>query len=73
MKVVLGLVSLSVFLMTPPDLGPRVTGARMTIANLTSDALKPNKFNATWVTGTHGLRGNLGFIRYFFLFWTIHN
>ena len=70
MEVVLGLVSLSVFLMTPPDLGPRVTGARMTIANLTSDALKPNKFNATWVTGTHNLR-DINY-SYFLLFWTFH-
>jgi len=49
-KVVLGLVTLSVFLMTPPDLGPRVHGARMSIHNLTSDTFKPNNFNATWVS-----------------------
>ena len=50
-KVVLALVTLSVFLMTPEDLGPRVHGIRMTLHNLTSDSLKPNKFNATWLSG----------------------
>ena len=50
-KVVLGLVSLSVFLMTPPDLGPRVHGVRMSLHNITSDSLKPNTLNATWVSG----------------------
>ena len=50
-KVVLGLVSLSVFLMTPPDLGPRVHGVRMSLHNITSDSLQPNTLNATWVSG----------------------
>ena len=50
-KVVLGLVTLSVFLMTPEDLGPRVHGVRMSLNNLTSDSLKPNNFNATWLSG----------------------
>ena len=48
---VLGLVSLSVFLMTPPYTGPRVTGVRISLQNFTSDLFTANTFNATWLSG----------------------
>ena len=50
-SLVLGLVSLSVFLMTPPYTGPRVAGVRMSLHNFTSNIFSANKFNATWISG----------------------
>ena len=48
---VLGLVSLSVFLMTPPYSGPRVTGVRISLDNFTSNIFSTNTFNASWLSG----------------------
>jgi len=45
---VIGLVAFAVFLMTPTDTGPRISGARIKLENFTSGIFNPNKFNATW-------------------------
>ena len=57
---VLGLVSLSVFLMTPPYSGPRVTGVRISLQNFTSDLFTANTFNATWLSGVTSVKYEAG-------------
>lgn len=50
---VIGLVALAVVIMTPPDTGPRVKGARLSIKDITDEKLlKPRSLNGSWV-GDH--------------------
>lgn len=53
---VIGLVALAVVIMTPPDTGPRVRGARLTLADVVDpDRFSPRKLNGTWVSDTEFL------------------
>jgi len=45
---VIGLVALSVVIITPPHTGPRIKGARIALHNFTSGIFSPNSHNATW-------------------------
>ncbi len=51
--VVIGLVALSVVIITPPDQGPRVKGKRLRLAAVIDEVsrLKPRKLNGTWISG----------------------
>ncbi|CAD1480538.1 unnamed protein product, partial [Heterotrigona itama] len=50
---VLTLIVTSVALLTPPDEGPRVRGARITLSEVLSGELTPLFFNGSWVSGQH--------------------
>ncbi|KAF7993846.1 hypothetical protein HCN44_011115 [Aphidius gifuensis] len=50
---VLSLIVTSVVLLTPPDEGPRVRGARLRLSEVLSGELSPPAFNGTWVSGRH--------------------
>merc|ERR1719412_3473398 len=47
----LGLVALSVGIMTPPDRGPRIRGTRIQLSNLSSGIFQPVTLNASWYSG----------------------
>ncbi|XP_046386963.1 inactive dipeptidyl peptidase 10-like isoform X2 [Ischnura elegans] len=47
---VLGLIMFSIVLLSPPDEGPRVSGRKFSISDLTSDRFKLPRFNGTWVS-----------------------
>lgn len=53
---VLGLILFSIFLLSPPDQGPRVNGDKFTIDHITSSLFKITPFNGSWVSGKE--RGN---------------
>ena len=48
---VLSLIVFSIFLLTPPDLGSRIKGQRLTLSDVTGDSLRPRPVNATWISG----------------------
>ena len=48
---VMGLVALSVIIVTPPDPGPRLSGRRIELNDILSGDLKPRYFNGTWISG----------------------
>lgn len=48
---VIGLVALSVVIITPPDPGPRIKGRRIHLMDVLSRSLKPRYFNGTWISG----------------------
>lgn len=48
--VLLG-VAVSVFVMTPPDTGPKVKGMRFSIKQLVDQKLMPRMFNGSWMSG----------------------
>ncbi|XP_076391296.1 dipeptidyl peptidase 10 isoform X3 [Megachile rotundata] len=50
---VLALIVTSVALLTPPDEGPRVQGARLRLSEVLSGELTPLLFNGSWVSGQH--------------------
>nr|XP_033186766.1 dipeptidyl aminopeptidase-like protein 6 isoform X3 [Bombus vancouverensis nearcticus] len=50
---VLTLIVTSVALLTPPDEGPRVRGARIRLSEVLSGELTPLFFNGSWVSGQH--------------------
>ncbi|XP_076766360.1 dipeptidyl peptidase 10 isoform X1 [Xylocopa sonorina] len=50
---VLALIVTSVVLLTPPDEGPRVRGARLKLSEVLSGELTPLLFNGSWVSGQH--------------------
>lgn len=50
---VLTLIVTSVALLTPPDEGPRVRGARIRLSEVLSGELTPLFFNGSWVSRQH--------------------
>ena len=48
---VIGLVALSVVIVTPPDPGPRLRGRRIELLDILDGKLKPRYFNGTWISG----------------------
>jgi hypothetical protein len=48
---VIGLIALSVVIVTPPDQGPRIKGRRIQLTDVLSGRLKPRNFNGTWMSG----------------------
>ena len=46
---VIVMVVFSVFLMTPDDPGPRVTGEKIRLDDIIHGKFKPNPLNATWI------------------------
>ena len=48
---VMGLVALSVIIVTPPDPGPRLSGRRIELNDILAGNLKPRYFNGTWISG----------------------
>ncbi|KAG8038791.1 hypothetical protein G9C98_000346 [Cotesia typhae] len=50
---VLSLIVTSVVVLTPPDEGPRVRGARLRLSEILSGELSPLPFNGTWVSNRH--------------------
>ncbi|CAK9813213.1 Inactive dipeptidyl peptidase 10 [Anthophora plagiata] len=51
--LVLALIVTSVALLTPPDEGPRVQGARLRLSEVLSGELTPLLFNGSWVSEQH--------------------
>merc|ERR1712223_1907202 len=49
---VIGLVALSVVIVTPPDPGPRLRGRRIELLDILDGKLKPRYFNGTWISGS---------------------
>ena len=45
-------VAISVVILTPEDLGPRVKGTRFTINHILDHKLLPRRFNGSWISGT---------------------
>ncbi|KAK3930584.1 Dipeptidyl aminopeptidase-like protein 6 [Frankliniella fusca] len=48
---VLALIVTSVVLLTPPDEGPRVRGARFKLSQVLGQDFTPLRFNGTWISG----------------------
>ena len=44
-------VAISVRILTPPDLGPRVKGTKFTINHILDHKLLPRRFNGSWISG----------------------
>ncbi|RZF33294.1 hypothetical protein LSTR_LSTR007639 [Laodelphax striatellus] len=49
--MVLALIVTSVVLLTPPDEGPRVKGARLRLQDVLSHELNPLRHNGSWISG----------------------
>lgn len=47
---VLGLILFSIYLLLPPNEGPRVKGRKITIDDVTSERFKTQPFNGTWIS-----------------------
>lgn len=48
---VLGLIVFSIYLLLPPDEGPRVKGRKVTLKDLTEARFQVKPFNGTWISG----------------------
>ena len=48
---VVGMVLISIKVVTPPPGPPRITGARMELSQLNQGAFQPNKIFTYWTTG----------------------
>ena len=48
---VIGMVALAVYIVTPPDPGPRLKGRRIELRDVLFGRHKPRYFNGTWLSG----------------------
>ncbi len=48
---VIGLIALSVYIVTPPDPGPRFRGERLVLRDIIDQKYRPRSFNGSWVSG----------------------
>ena len=54
---VIGMIITSVMLLTPPDLGPRIKGDRMTMRQLLDADFAIDPFNGTWISSESRAKG----------------
>ena len=49
---VIGLIALSVYTLTEDDLGKRIKGDRIRLADIVDSRFRPRSFNGTWISGS---------------------
>lgn len=62
---VIGMIITSVMLLTPPDLGPRIKGERMTLRQLLEGDFTIKDFNGTWISSGYLYKLTTAYVRFY--------